>query len=72
MLTDFGLAHPSINPTRRKEIKSLPDNKSDTSSYKQKSPSCGLNVRNFFILLLIIYLLTIMLLKLIFLKNFLG
>lgn len=48
MLTDFGLAHPNINPTRRKEIKSLPDIKSDTSSYKQKSPSCSLNVRNFF------------------------
>lgn len=48
MLTDFGLAHPNINPTRRMEIKSLPDNKSDTSSYKQKSSSCGLNVRHFF------------------------
>lgn len=45
MLTDFGLAHASINPTRRKEIKSLPDNKSDTSSQKQKSSSCDLNVR---------------------------
>ncbi|XP_060876205.1 cell division cycle 7-related protein kinase-like [Metopolophium dirhodum] len=46
MLTDFGLAHPNINPTRRMEIKSLPDNKSDTSSYKQKSSSCGLNVNH--------------------------
>jgi len=49
MLTDFGLAHPNINPIRRMEIKKLPDNKSDTSSYKQKSSSCDLNVRHFFI-----------------------
>jgi hypothetical protein len=43
MLTDFGLAHPSINPTRHKQINVLP-NKSDTSC-KQKSTSCDLNVR---------------------------
>lgn len=45
MLTDFGLAHPSINPTRPKQIKSLPDNKSGTSTSKQRSSSCDLNVR---------------------------
>jgi len=56
MLTDFGLAHPNINPTRRKEIKNLLDDKYDTLSYKQKSSSCNLKVRHFFfILVLIIY-----------------
>lgn len=54
MLTDFGLAHTNINPTRRKEIKSLPDNKPDTSSHKQISSSCDLNVRYFLLLVLII------------------
>jgi len=44
MLTDFGLAHPSINPTRRKQIKSLPENKSDKLSSKQRSSSCEINV----------------------------
>jgi len=71
MLTDFGLAHPNINPTRRKEIKSLPDNKSDTSSYKPKSSSCDLNVKHFFFIG-VNSILTLMLLKLIFFKkNFL-
>ncbi|XP_025192510.1 cell division cycle 7-related protein kinase-like [Melanaphis sacchari] len=49
MLTDFGLAHPNINPTRRKEIKSLPDNKSDKSdmfSHKQNSSSYNLDVNH--------------------------
>lgn len=45
MLTDFGLAHPSINPTRRKQIESQPINKSDLLSSKQKSSSCDLKVR---------------------------
>jgi len=45
MLTDFGLAHPSINPTRRKETKSVPDNKPDTLSCKERSSSCDLDVR---------------------------
>lgn len=56
MLTDFGLAHANINPTRRKEIKSLPDNKSDTSSQKQKSSSCDLNVRYLLIFVYILYI----------------
>lgn len=44
MLTDFGLAHPSINPTKRKPIHSLPDNKSE-KSFKQNNSSSNLNVR---------------------------
>lgn len=52
MLTDFGLAHPSINPTRLKQINSLPDNKSDTSC-KQKSSSCDIDVRYLYIILLL-------------------
>jgi len=54
MLTDFGLAHPCINPTRSKQIKSLPDNKSGTSTSKQKSSSCDLNVRYIYIFLKLI------------------
>lgn len=42
MLTDFGLAHPSIVSTRRKETKSVPDNKPEAVSRKQKS--CDLDV----------------------------
>lgn len=64
MLTDFGLAHPNINPTRRKEIKNLPDDKCDTSSYKQKSSSCDLKVRHF-LNISVNYMLTTMLLKII-------
>lgn len=56
MLTDFGLAHANINPTRRKEIKSLPDNKPDMSSQKQKSSSCDLNVRYLLIFVYIFYI----------------
>lgn len=48
MLTDFGLAHPSINPTRPKQIKSMPD-KSDSSSTEK---NCDLNVSRFLIVLL--------------------
>lgn len=55
MLTDFGLAHPSINPTRRKQISSMSDNNSGTSSSKQRNSSCDLNVSYFFITLFLKY-----------------
>lgn len=60
MLTDFGLAHPSINPARRKQIKSVPDNKSDTMFNKPKHSSYFLNVRYF--LIFCNYLVTVVLL----------
>lgn len=47
MLTDFGLAHPSIKPTRRKETKSVPKDNTSTSSSKQRSSSCDLDVRQY-------------------------
>ncbi|VVC43323.1 Hypothetical protein CINCED_3A002342 [Cinara cedri] len=47
MLTDFGLAHPNINPTNRhRQIKSLSDNKTDQSSYKQNNSKCDFNDLN--------------------------
>lgn len=48
MLTDFGLAHPNINPTNRhRQMKSLPDNSSDKSSCIQNNSNQDLNVRYF-------------------------
>lgn len=47
MLTDFGLAHPSIKPTRHKETKSVPNDNTGTSSSKQRSSSCDLDVRQY-------------------------
>ncbi|XP_050419912.1 cell division cycle 7-related protein kinase-like [Adelges cooleyi] len=40
MLTDFGLAHPIINPSKRKPIKSLSDDKTTVPTHKQRSLSC--------------------------------
>lgn len=55
MLTDFGLAHPDINPTNRhRQIKSLPENKSADISSKQNSSnheSNDPNVRYFKIII---------------------
>lgn len=47
MLTDFGLAHPDINPpNRQRQIKSLPDNESAKLPSKQNSSNHDLNDPN--------------------------